>query len=721
MQSILTISPTKGAPSEASRGNSVAKLDGDLDTHESKNEAFKGFAEVLGSFTDKKQQLSDIKRLNVETAADTTGDIAEKSTEVKKTDASSANVKLIEADESVSAEDSSQLSEAANLPKKTSSAQQNDSPSFNNEEISHQQASFGQSPLDKAVTKKEDQGNDSRSLSQNIEMKPLEKGANSDSGLEIEGSAAKVTLNKEIIPSDNEVDISLKVSDSEVPSKTDNRENLDTLKTALTDEVVTSVKEIVSETPDKKVTSSDNKENLDTLKTAFTDEIVPSVKEIVSETPDKKVTSSDNKENLDTLKTAFTDQVVPSVKEIESEVYNKAIVSPDKELDAEVLNATPNNEVVHSVQEENVETPKRMSNNDSSFSDKEFDHDSYKIASSNEAILPGEKLDAETFNVTPNKSVVSSVNELASGAVKKEFNEEMDLPVKEPVQSNIEESSPLPETLSPILVQIETAQKVDTKVNDLKTKPNFVKEEISLKGSKDSSLFLDKGAKIGVDNLSTEEGVIDDKSIKELSSQPNKIDSIISSLKQEADKPIFGLNHDTHSMRATAATVSDRILNQSAANTPLMQSAALQQPIELQSKQASVIMGERIMMMLGQGKQEVTIRLDPAELGSMQIKLHVQQDQLQVAIQTQVGQSRDIIEQNLPRLREQLAQQGIHLGEASVEQQSRQQGQSESQHSQNNANALQTNSGRGEHLLDEQSEWLATQIPLPAQGIDYYA
>ena len=91
-----------------------------------------------------------------------------------------------------------------------------------------------------------------------------------------------------------------------------------------------------------------------------------------------------------------------------------------------------------------------------------------------------------------------------------------------------------------------------------------------------------------------------------------------------------------------------------------------------------------------------------------------------LAIQTQVGQSRDIIEQNLPRLREQLAQQGINLGEATVDQQSKQE-QSSSQHSRDGAVALQSGRGGSEQGLDDSGEWMSTQIPIPAQGIDYYA
>ena len=148
----------------------------------------------------------------------------------------------------------------------------------------------------------------------------------------------------------------------------------------------------------------------------------------------------------------------------------------------------------------------------------------------------------------------------------------------------------------------------------------------------------------------------------------------------------------------------------------------LEQPVDIQSKQAASIMGERVMMMISQGKQEVQIRLDPAELGSMFIKVQVQQDQVQLNIQTQAGLSKDIIEQNMPRLREQLAQQGIQLGDANVEQQSQ---QSSQQQSQQNNSAINNLSGTGTNNAESSEDnqtamWIPSKIASKEQGIDYY-
>lgn len=144
----------------------------------------------------------------------------------------------------------------------------------------------------------------------------------------------------------------------------------------------------------------------------------------------------------------------------------------------------------------------------------------------------------------------------------------------------------------------------------------------------------------------------------------------------------------------------------------------LQQPLDMQSKQTAAMMGERVMMMLSQGKQEIQIRLDPAELGSMLIKVQVQQDQVQLYIQTQIGLSKEILDQNMPRLREELAQQGVQLGETDVQQQEQQQ----SKHPQSKvANATQNPNQKDIEQENETMSWMPSKIPSRDQGIDFYA
>lgn len=97
----------------------------------------------------------------------------------------------------------------------------------------------------------------------------------------------------------------------------------------------------------------------------------------------------------------------------------------------------------------------------------------------------------------------------------------------------------------------------------------------------------------------------------------------------------------------------------------------------------SQAVSERVVWVAGQQLQSATIQLDPPELGSLQIKLQVSQEQVSVTFTSPHGVVRDAVEQSIPRLREMLAEQGLDLGESFVNDQSADQDRRGSDHSAN--------------------------------------
>ncbi|WP_417534242.1 flagellar hook-length control protein FliK [Marinobacterium stanieri] len=86
--------------------------------------------------------------------------------------------------------------------------------------------------------------------------------------------------------------------------------------------------------------------------------------------------------------------------------------------------------------------------------------------------------------------------------------------------------------------------------------------------------------------------------------------------------------------------------------------------------------GERMIMMAQHGPRSAQIQLDPPELGSMQIRVHVQgQDQISVSFTSPNPAVRDALEQQMPRLREMLAEQGLELSEGAISDDSSSSGQ----------------------------------------------
>lgn len=72
-------------------------------------------------------------------------------------------------------------------------------------------------------------------------------------------------------------------------------------------------------------------------------------------------------------------------------------------------------------------------------------------------------------------------------------------------------------------------------------------------------------------------------------------------------------------------------------------------------------LGSRIISMVSGEIQQAKIHLDPPELGSLEIKLQVTQDQVTAQVQAQSPQVRDVLEASAHRLRETLQSQGLEL------------------------------------------------------------
>ena len=78
----------------------------------------------------------------------------------------------------------------------------------------------------------------------------------------------------------------------------------------------------------------------------------------------------------------------------------------------------------------------------------------------------------------------------------------------------------------------------------------------------------------------------------------------------------------------------------------------------------------RVKWQIGQDIQEAKISLNPRELGPLQVKISIIDDQAHVQFVAQHGSVRDAIEEAIPRLREMLEQSGMMLADADVSQHS---------------------------------------------------
>ncbi|WP_353371120.1 flagellar hook-length control protein FliK [Aliiglaciecola sp. NS0011-25] len=89
---------------------------------------------------------------------------------------------------------------------------------------------------------------------------------------------------------------------------------------------------------------------------------------------------------------------------------------------------------------------------------------------------------------------------------------------------------------------------------------------------------------------------------------------------------------------------------------------------------------EKVRWMANQNNLQAEIRLDPPDLGAMKVRLNMSGDTASVNIVVQSQQARDVLEQATPRLKELLEQQGIELGQSSVQQEQNDKGQQDSEY-----------------------------------------
>ncbi|WP_305857472.1 flagellar hook-length control protein FliK [Balneatrix alpica] len=148
----------------------------------------------------------------------------------------------------------------------------------------------------------------------------------------------------------------------------------------------------------------------------------------------------------------------------------------------------------------------------------------------------------------------------------------------------------------------------------------------------------------------------------------------------------------------TANTAATAVL---AAKAEVTQHASVTAQAASQTPQQAVLHGlpasqawgdqlqERVAWMSKNGLQQAEIQLDPPELGSLQIRIQIHNDQASIIFQSPSAQVREALEQHMLRLREGLQGQGVDLGSVDVRDHSqRGQGQSGREQSSFSGNAV---------------------------------
>ncbi|MBB1305515.1 flagellar hook-length control protein FliK [Pseudoalteromonas sp. SR43-5] len=144
------------------------------------------------------------------------------------------------------------------------------------------------------------------------------------------------------------------------------------------------------------------------------------------------------------------------------------------------------------------------------------------------------------------------------------------------------------------------------------------------------------------------------------------------------------------------------------------------QAINIVKSDAAKLLQERVSSMLSINNKEAEIRLDPPEMGSMQIRIRSDAEQAHINFVVQNQQAKEALEQSMPRLREMLAQQGLELGESTISY-----GQSGGETAEQSESGAQGNLANNKSVNDENDEQANNTAQSSRQqtssSIDYYA
>ncbi|WP_419811797.1 flagellar hook-length control protein FliK [Bacterioplanoides sp.] len=297
------------------------------------------------------------------------------------------------------------------------------------------------------------------------------------------------------------------------------------------------------------------------------------------------------------------------------------------------------------------------------------------------------------------------------------------------------------ESLATVLPTSLVAQSTNTPANDLLRQPAS-QDPASLKAT--TAMPSTQDADVALEDLAGEE-LLDDGALTE--------EEALAEAK--AERPGVTQIRSEQSQVQTRTTATAEVMDNKAANladiTPLSNTVAAdagkaeevivteaeaeqleEQEQVTQSKERlefgrdkekwAPALGSRIVTMVADNIQQAEIHLDPPELGSMEIKMQVNQEQTSIQVQVQSTQVRDVLEANAQRLRDALAEQGMELAGFDVSQQ-----QSDQQSAQQQAAQQQAESGPeghqgGDNLVAAEGDEATTVTVRESDGLlDAYA
>ena len=248
----------------------------------------------------------------------------------------------------------------------------------------------------------------------------------------------------------------------------------------------------------------------------------------------------------------------------------------------------------------------------------------------------------------------------------------------------------------------------DTEVNELQLRTALTATDVFSKAALISDGQLTDGSSVKVDaeaktSLVTLDSLLG-RSLKSESAQLQDLKPAVEAftdtkLSLEAAKPTAAAGFGPSALTESQSLTSPRV----------------QIPVNISfgKPQWAGMVAERTAMMAAQNIQTADLQLDPPELGPLQVRVHVQNDQVSVSFVSAQGNVREALDATANRLRELCDQQGMHLVDVDVSDQK--------DHDQQHAD-MGGQARSADEESEENPESTVNQLQFTAStGIDYYA
>ena len=155
---------------------------------------------------------------------------------------------------------------------------------------------------------------------------------------------------------------------------------------------------------------------------------------------------------------------------------------------------------------------------------------------------------------------------------------------------------------------------------------------------------------------------------------PVNLEQVIKSVSQVLDfAQTMNRSIEHHQDQTYSATLKEtaQIQGEQSKQIQLNQfESKIEKSINLSKSEGHQQLAEKVRWMVNTKNLVAEIRLDPAELGSVNVKVALSGESVTVNFVVQSQQARDAVDTATPKLREMLAEKGIELGQSSVHQES---------------------------------------------------